>query len=280
MKRVTPRSLPRWCPQRFQGRFVLRAQVLIAERLRREPAAAEERPPQHGPRAQPGHRAERGPRRSTGQPFQSFPLANAPVYPGSTVGHGVRALDAGRQPRGRGRETLDLFGAGPNDRVYELIPDTGEILFGDGTSGMIPPPDDGSQPTGNIIAPPYQYGGGLAGNVGASTLTSVLADTGRGVVRREQRPAGGRAATTRRPWRSGVARAPAVVRSRYRAVSAADFEALAMETPDTRRRARQGARQHAPRLRLRDDARRGDAASSSPTRPSRARSARPSPCRR
>jgi predicted phage baseplate assembly protein len=169
---------------------------------------------------------------SNGRAFQSFTLANAPVYPGSTV------LTVFEPSTGGGTfttwtETLDLFSAGPSDRQYELIPDTGEILFGDGTTGMIPPPDDGSQPAGNIVATSYQYGGGLSGNVGATSLTKVLGSTGTvSFDANNALPATG--GDDEEAVSSGVARAPAVVRSRYRAVSLADFEALAIETPTAR----------------------------------------------
>jgi predicted phage baseplate assembly protein len=98
---------------------------------------------------------------------------------------------------------------------------------------MIPPPDDGSQPTGNITATSYQFGGGSSGNVGATSLTKVVGVSG--VVSFDATnvlPAAG--GDDEESVTDGVARAPAVVRSRYRAVSVADFEALAMETPNTR----------------------------------------------
>jgi predicted phage baseplate assembly protein len=169
--------------------------------------------------------------RSTGLPFQRFRLTRAPVFPGSTVitvnevteGGGVTAWS----------ETLDLFTAGPGDRVYQLIPATGDILFGDGRHGKVPPPDDGSDPTGNIKVTRYQVGGGTAGNVGEGTLTRVLPISGLPSFDATN-ALSARGGDDEEPVALGVARAPAVVRSRYRAVSAADFEALAKETPDAR----------------------------------------------
>lgn len=164
---------------------------------------------------------------STGLPFQRFRLAHAPVFPGS-VELSVRV------PGGTAEswtEVDDLFTAGPRDRVFQLLPATGEILFGNGRFGRVPPPDDGSEERGNIVAQRYQWGGGRRGNVGAGSLTQVLS------------PAGSLDATNLLPARygddeesvdEGVTRAPAVVRSRYRAVAASDFEALARETPDVR----------------------------------------------
>jgi hypothetical protein len=230
MKRAS--SDPALVPSNFQGRFVLRAQVLspnaygptpprlksvllntvTAKNLvtvRNEPLGA-----------------------STGQPFQTFQLANAPVFPASSVVTVFEPSNGGGTPV-VWTETLDLFSAGPTERVYELVPATGRLIFGDGKTGMIPPPDDGSLASGNMTATSYQYGGGLSGNVGATTLTKVLGGTGTvSFDANNVLPAAG--GDDEEAVASGIARAPAVVRSRYRAVSAADFEALAMETPDAR----------------------------------------------
>jgi hypothetical protein len=233
MQRVTPPAgSPPLLPSNFLGHFVLRAQVL-------SPNAYGTTPPQlssvqiNTVTARNLTTVQNEPLgSSTGQPFQTFMLANAPVYPGGST---ITVYEASN---GAGTfvpwtETLDLFSAGPTDRVYELTPDTGAILFGDGTTGMIPPPDDGSQPTGNLTATTYQYGGGSNGNVGATSLTKVLGLAGTvSFDANNVLPAAG--GDDEEAAASGVARAPAVVRSRYRAVSLADFEALAQETPGTR----------------------------------------------
>ena len=219
---------------------------------------------------------------STGQPSQQFQLART-GHPGQRgAGHpaGGRGAPAGFQ------EIDDIFSAGPNDPVYELLPATGELLFGDGVHGQIPPPDDGTVAGGNMQAIVYQFGGGAVGNVGAQTLTNVTpsdatlpalkatnvlpatggADeettdhaiaTAPAIVRshgqrRRLRGCGGNgrlvvSSSAPRPcWVEealsadeettdhAVATAPAVVRSRYRAVSAADFAALAQATPQVR----------------------------------------------
>lgn len=168
---------------------------------------------------------------ATGRPFQRFQLASAPVYPGSVQVEIDESAEGGG-PRSY-TEVADIFAAGPDDRVFQLIPATGILLFGDGTFGKLPPPDDGSDPARNVVATRYQFGGGLRGNVGAETITRVTATTAD--VRLDATnvlPA--RGGDDEEPVELGVARAPAVVRSRYRAVSASDFEALAKETPDVR----------------------------------------------
>lgn len=170
--------------------------------------------------------------RSTGLPFQRFQLAHTPVFPGtssilideSTEGGDINAVWT---------ETDDLFAAGLEERVYQLFPATGEILFGDGKHGKIPPPDDGKDPAGNIKKASYQFGGGLAGNVGAGTLTRALVQSGL-VSFDAVNTFSARGGDEEEPVSAGLTRAPAVVRSRYRAVSGTDFEALAKETPETR----------------------------------------------
>lgn len=168
---------------------------------------------------------------SSGRAFQRFQLANAPVYPGS-----VR-VEIDESSEGGGPmdyvEVDDFFAAGPNDRVFQLIPATGVLIFGDGTFGKLPPPDDGAVAGGNAIARRYQFGGGRAGNVGAETITRVTS-AGIPVSLDAGNVLPARGGDDEEPVDRGVARAPAVVRSRYRAVSTADFEALAMETPSVR----------------------------------------------
>jgi predicted phage baseplate assembly protein len=167
---------------------------------------------------------------SLGLPFQRFRLANAPAVVGSVV----LTIDEGSESGGVEEwvEITDLFSAGPDDRVFQLLPATGEILFGNGVFGKLPPPDNGTA-EGNIRAR-YQIGGGARGNVGAETLTNVFprgtdlpAFSATNVL-----PAAGGA--EEEGVTEGVARAPAVIRSRFRAVTARDFEALARETPEVR----------------------------------------------
>jgi hypothetical protein len=225
-------SSPRLVPANFAGHFVLRAQVLSANAYGATPPQLSSVLFNTVTALNLNTATNEALGSSTGQPFQTFTLANTPVYPGSSVVT-VYEASSGSGTFVPWTETLDLFSAGPTDRVYELNPDTGQILFGDGTNGMIPPPDDGSQPTGNVTATSYQFGGGSSGNVGATSLTKVVGVSG--VVSFDANnalPAAG--GDDEESVSSGVARAPAVVRSRYRAVSAADFEALAMETPNTR----------------------------------------------
>ncbi|MCA9595095.1 MAG: putative baseplate assembly protein [Myxococcales bacterium] len=170
---------------------------------------------------------------STGLPFQRFVLANAPVRPMS-LELVVNETTEGGGASEEWQEVDDLFAAGADDRVFQVLYATGEVLFGDGHYGKIPPPDDGSAPEGNIKALRYQFGGGVTGNVGAETLTTVLSGTPPLPSMDATNVLPARGGADEEPLALGLARAPAVVRSRYRAVTARDFEALAMETPSAR----------------------------------------------
>lgn len=216
-------------PKAFQGRFILRAQVLRPSSYGTSPPVLKSvRINTVTARSLTTVRNELlG--RSTGLPFQRFKLANAPVFPGSTT---IKVNEGGGNIV-TWKETLDLFTADANDRVFQVLPATGEVLFGDGAHGLIPAPDDGSSTAGNVSASEYQYGGGTSGNVGAGTLTRVIAPAGLPSFDATNLLAA-RGGDDEEPVDAGVTRAPAVVRSRYRAVSAADFEALAREAPETR----------------------------------------------
>jgi len=102
---------------------------------------------------------------SNGQAGQSFLLPRDPVVAGS-VRLQVRLNGA---PEGDWREALNWDRVGPHDRGYALTPETGELAFGDGLHGRVPP--DGAE-----IEAEYRVGGGSAGNVAAGSLTKILSD--------------------------------------------------------------------------------------------------------
>jgi predicted phage baseplate assembly protein len=122
----------------------------------------------------------------------------------------------------------DFFASGPKDAHYTLNRTTGQITFGDGDNGRIPVAT-GDRIGGNIVARVYRFGGGRRGNVGAGKVTE-LQSTVPNVER----------ATNRLPAQLGAdeetiehakLRAPRELQSKGRAVTAADFETIAMETP-------------------------------------------------
>jgi predicted phage baseplate assembly protein len=217
----------------FQGKFVLRARLtrpdafadvglpsIATIRLNTVPARAVQTVSNEALGA------------SNGQPSQQLQLARTPIIVGSTA---VQVTP----PGGIGgvetfHEIDDIFTAGPSDLVYELLPATGVLLFGDGVHGKIPSPDDGSIPGGNVKALVYQFGGGAVGNVGAKSLTTVIpSDASLPALQSTNvLPAAGGA--DEETTDHAIATAPAIVRSRFRAVSADDFEALAKATPNVR----------------------------------------------
>jgi hypothetical protein len=157
---------------------------------------------------------------SDGRPAQRFRTHRAPVLPERwriLVGEAEwQAVDS-------------LVNSTPDDRHVELDTISGEIQFGDGAHGAIPP-------EGAAVVVDYLTGGGSAGNVAAHTL-AVQHDAVPFISFVQNRmPAwGGR---DPEPVEEARRRAPAVLRSGWRAVSPADFEQLALQATPLLARAR------------------------------------------
>lgn len=122
-----------------------------------------------------------------------------------------------------------LEACGPFDRVYDLDPEAGLVTFGDGKHGRIPPlvPKGG-----NIIALSYKHGGGVAGEaaVGAITQSMVQLTGLMGIVNIVVATGGADAETLEH----AKLRARKELSTRSRAVTATDFEWIALRTPDVR----------------------------------------------
>ena len=118
-------------------------------------------------------------------------------------------------------ELQNFFESGPGDRVYVLDHALGRLFFGDGNEGMIPP-------LGALIqATSFLSGGGLAGNVGAKTITQLLgAVSGVQSVTNPRAAEGGADGETLQQFQQ---RAPSSFRNRGRAIVPADYEALAQQ---------------------------------------------------
>jgi Baseplate J-like protein len=116
---------------------------------------------------------------------------------------------------------VDNFGrAGRNDTVYVLDPTAGTVTFGDGIRGQRPP-------AGTIIvAQTYAYGGGSDGNLAARSIKAIQPAIG--TVRHEWPTTGGCDGET---VADAERRIPAFLAHRDRAVTAGDFQALALATP-------------------------------------------------
>ena len=147
---------------------------------------------------------------------QTFRLANAPVIADSTR---LRVVVNGQAETWQ--EALSWENVRPHERSYVLSPESGQISFGDGLHGRVPP--DGAK----ISVLKYRIGGGAAGNVRADSLKYHLG--AQQVTIEQPFPAfGGQDAETLDQAKS---RAMQWLNSPQRAVSLADFETLAKETP-------------------------------------------------
>ena len=189
-----------------------------------------------------------------GKHNQSFSLTGAPVYPGARIA--VREPD--RPPDDelaalkknlqlidpavgspilpddpspetgvwvRWHQVTDFYQSGPASRHFTLDLITGEIQFGDGRQGKIPPVG-----RDNIKAVQYRIHDGAAGNTKAGTITTLRNPSGaladiKSVTNPEASAGGSDAETAAEVKRHG----PRRLKSRNRIVTFEDFEALARE---------------------------------------------------
>jgi predicted phage baseplate assembly protein len=120
------------------------------------------------------------------------------------------------------RDSLAFSKSGDHDFTVDIDEnDVATLTFGDGKFGAIPPDDA-------TITATYRVGGGRAGNVGANSIVSIvdsprLAALGATVTN----PAPATGGDERETIERAVAYAPAVYRSRHRAVTTDDYEVLA-----------------------------------------------------
>ena len=121
----------------------------------------------------------------------------------------------------RWSETPDFYGSGPRSRHYVLDHLTGEIRFGDGLNGLIPPAG-----VGNIRLARYQIGGGKAGNKPAGAIVQLKTTVPYvDKVTNTEAAAGGADAEA---LDSLLQRAPRTIRHGGRAVTMEDYEDLAI----------------------------------------------------
>ncbi|NJN08218.1 MAG: baseplate protein J [Richelia sp. RM1_1_1] len=120
------------------------------------------------------------------------------------------------------QEVADFYGSGADNRHYILDRQTGEIRFGDGQTGMIPP-----RGRNNIRLSFYRTGGGKQGNIASRTinqLKTTIPYIDR-VINLEPCGGGAEQETLERLKQ----RVPKQLRHRHRAVTIEDFEDLAYE---------------------------------------------------
>jgi len=117
-------------------------------------------------------------------------------------------------------ERPHLLSSGAHDRHYVLERTQGLVQFGDGAAGMIPPP-------GTVVAATYDFGGGPVGNVAAGAITSIHSPVP--FVQSVTNPVPAAGGASAEAVARVMARGPRRVRSRGRALTATDYECLAME---------------------------------------------------
>lgn len=158
---------------------------------------------------------------SDGTADQIFTLSGRPVLAGTLK----LEVDEGRGFEGWA-EIDDLAAAGRDDAVYALDRGAGQVRFA-GVRGRIPVANP-DRPASNVRARSYRFGGGSRGNVAAGGLKALLtplAGIDAGKVANLMAAVGG---TDEEPLEDAKLRAARSLKARSRAVTAEDFETLAM----------------------------------------------------
>jgi predicted phage baseplate assembly protein len=154
---------------------------------------------------------------SEGLPDQVFTTRHRPVEPGS-FSLFIEGSDV--EPE-EWQRVDDFLASKADDPHYVLSATRGEVRFGDGRNGRIPPAGT------EIVVRHYRWGGGQGGNVGAGLIVTPLTPLPGVDAVTNLRPAvGGRDEQTVEELKL---RAPSVLRHRNRAMSPEDFAALAEE---------------------------------------------------
>jgi predicted phage baseplate assembly protein len=172
---------------------------------------------------------------SNGMPNQTFQISNYPVLPIDPSLPGIVEVDEGDGFVLWTQTTPDFSGTDRNSTVYALDYSTGTVTFGDGVHGKIPHwlSSDGSnlQPADlpNIQVTQYRYGGGVQGNAGSNSITSLIDSVPYVASVTNMLPSvlGADEETVA----DAEDRAPEAIRTLSRAVSVEDFISLALLTP-------------------------------------------------
>ncbi|MHC4830731.1 MAG: putative baseplate assembly protein, partial [Planctomycetota bacterium] len=131
----------------------------------------------------------------------------------------------------RWHEVESFYRSTPSSRHYTIDPITGEVRFGDGIRGMIPP-----MGVDNVVAEEYRNGGGTIGNVGAASL--VVLRQSIAYIESTYNPYSASGGSDRETIDEAKMRGPQVIKNRYRAVTSEDFEWLALRASGSVARAR------------------------------------------
>jgi predicted phage baseplate assembly protein len=175
--------------------------------------------------------------RTSFTPGEAFTLRHAPVLARQHDEYVVVQED--HETWTRWYEVESFRDSGPDDRHYQFDGITGTVTFGptirqpDGVErafGMTPPKDS------TVRMTRYRYGGGLTGNVGADTLTVMKSSIPYIASVTNLEPAAG--GLDAESLDAAKFRTPLALRSQDRAVTARDYEFLAMEASRRVARAR------------------------------------------
>jgi predicted phage baseplate assembly protein len=171
---------------------------------------------------------------STGLPNQTFHLAHSPILPMPAGVTGIVQVNEGNG-YALWTQVSDFNGSTRTDTVYTIDLSSGIIAFGDGTHGKVPLLLSGDSSNSsqsaipNIRVTQYQWGGGAAGNAGANTITSLQTAIPFVASVTNLRPSVG--GSDEESVSDAEDRAPQVIRTQSRAVTAGDFSFLATQTP-------------------------------------------------
>ena len=158
-----------------------------------------------------------------GLPFQTARLTYQPVQP-NTLKLEIYEEDGVWH---LWTEVIDLDASQPDDRHFTLDLQAGEIKFGDGLKGRIPPLV--VRDRGNIRAIHYRAGGGVRGNIGPNTIHSILYPEIPGVsVENPRAASGGAEAETLEAAQQRIRKD---LKQPYRTIRSDDFKKLAQRTP-------------------------------------------------
>ena len=158
---------------------------------------------------------------STGEVNQIFELAKSPVIDGSIT------LLVGSVAYTRVPYLIDYNNSDPVFSTYTNSENTTFVLFGDNISGRVPPVN------AEIFAT-YRIGGGAVGNVGANVISYIITNGASGLTVKNQyidaNDSGAASGGADRESTDAIrVNAPSSLRSLDRAVSTADYAALAVK---------------------------------------------------
>jgi hypothetical protein len=156
------------------------------------------------------------------QPTQSFPLINKHVLAGTTQ---LEVDENGQWTRWT--EVENFISSKADDRYFCIDSEAGKVSFGDGFRGY--PPQIGQR----IRVVSYSYGGGREGNVKAGAISQLvrMADNSPVGDIKVQNPLPAYGGADSEGIKDGLERVPGELRRRDRAVTATDFQELAVATP-------------------------------------------------